>query len=58
MKKVKVLVNGYAASLERDVNEFIEKHPNIIDIQYRVTSPYNYVVTHTAMIVYEDGDSN
>lgn len=58
MKKIKIFKSSYLEYLESIINEFIEKHPNVIDIQYSTTSPYEYVTVYSAMIIYEDGDSN
>lgn len=57
MRKVSILTGGWSTmDLEKAVNEFIEKHPNVIDIQYRTSAPGGLLVNHYAMIIYEDGD--
>ena len=57
MMKVKILSNTDAELLERNVNDFIEDHPTIIDIKYQTVLISGIVVNDRVLILYNDEDN-
>lgn len=59
MKRIKIFDDSNKAVLEMYVNDFLETHPvSVTDIQFRMSDDGKYNLAYSAMIIYEDGDTN
>ena len=55
--KVKVIDESHEADLEQSVNEFISKHPDVVDIKFQVAigiSGEEQIYCFSALILYKE----